>query len=732
MSIRQTAILWACLGLSPPAIVQASPPISLSSALSQALWDSSPAPFSLRGDLYSATGVSTITRPLLLERDSGLDVAGGQTLEIQGAICTPAGFGENACEDPGAPGVHPPALLLKLGDGHLALSGANRYRGNTALLQGSLGLQSSQALGAVTNTLDMAGGTRLDLTDGVTIHQNLQAWSFADVVSLAPGAWNIPSTASGDPAATLWVEQGTATWQGGINATVPLIKDGAGTLRLLGSGYSPDHVLDVRQGGLQVGQGGIAMNQFWFGAIHTRRDTVLSGTGLILDALVAGHLQPGTPDSPGALWFGNHLQLTDSAQTRIPVGLGEPALQSLGTMRLAGDLWLDLIPGQWAPNIRYDIVQADGGLDYIPMVASDPAAMTAMGISSGPGRFAQAHSPRRYLDPVLNYGPQSVSLTLRYNAKGMNIADSSWRSALLEDSRFLRESALAHTGSGRAWVQTWTANSERHSRDGLPGDDRDIGGLQAGVSRPLGRDWHIAVFAGWQNSRQSTRPAEEGSYHLRDQAAHLGLSAQSRGPFATWALGVAQSRHRAQLDRQADPADSALRSRTQAVLIQLWADVRPAQPLPAGDLSVTPWARAAWLHLRRPAIQENSGMAAVSLDAQTDRRWLSQLGILAERRWAAPHGDAWMFAQAGVRSLWGGRVLHSPQAYRSDPGASFDAVGQPMARHALLLDLGVQAPVSQRAAVTLAYTGQHGGGQMQHGMWLGMSVALDGKLAQRR
>ncbi|MGB6008147.1 autotransporter domain-containing protein [Castellaniella sp.] len=741
MSIRHTAIIFACLGLPPPATAQDLPPPAQSlSAPSQALWDASPVPFSLQGDLVQASDHRTVTRPLLLEQNSGFLVEGGQTLDIQGALCAPSGSGPglDACLSPDAPAAMPPALLLKLGDGHLALSGANSYRGNTLLLQGSLGLRSSQALGHIANTLDMAGGARLDLADGITLDQNLQAQPLAAIAPLVPGGWGVALSASGDPAATLRVEQGTATWQGRITAYVPLIKDGAGTLRLLGSGFAPDHALDLRQGGVQVGQGGIDMNQFWFGAIHARPDTVLSGTGLVLDALVAGHLRPGSPGAAGSLWFGNRLQLADSAQTRLPVGLGEPALQSLGSIRLAGELWLDPIPGQWAPNTRYGIVQADGGLDYTTIAASDPVAVTPVGISSGAGRFSRVHSPVRYLDPVLDYSPQSVGLTLRYNARGVNTADPSWRSALLDDSRFLRDSALAHTGGGRAWAQTWAANTERRGQHSLPGDDRDTGGLQLGVSRPVGRDWHVAAFAGWQDSRQRSQSSqaagsadEHSAYHLRDRAAHLGLGAQYRGPFATLALGAAQSHHRARISRQADPAESALSSRARAVLTQLWADIRPAQPLPVGDWGITPWARAAWLRLHRPATRENGGMAAVALDAQTDQRWLTRLGILAERRWPAPQGEARLFAQAGVRSLWGGRALHSPQAYRADPGASFDAAGLPIARHTLQLDLGVHAPISRQAAVTLAYTGQHGGGQMQHGVWLGVSITLGGKSARR-
>ncbi|MGB6241421.1 MAG: autotransporter domain-containing protein [Castellaniella sp.] len=726
MSIRHTAILCACLGLPPPLIAQPMPVVP------EAPWDPSPAPFALQGDLFQPPGTQAIVRPLLLEQNSGFSVAHGQSLLIQGSICTPTGLGSDICEDTLIPGMHPPSLLLKLGAGHLALSGANRYRGNTALLQGSLGLQSSPALGHIANTLDMAGGTRLDLVDGITVDQHLQARPFAAIAPLVPGAWGVTPSAATDPTATLRVDQGMATWRGGITADIPLIKDGAGTLRLLGSGFAPAHALDLRQGGLQIGQGGIAMGQFWFGAIHARPDTVLSGTGLILDALVAGHLQPGSPGTPGSLWFGNRLQLADSARTRIPIGLGEPALQSLGSIRLAGELWLDPIPGQWAPNTRYDIIRADGGLDYVPIHASDPAALTPVGISSGGGRFARVlNSPARYLDPVLDYGLQSVGLTLRYNAKGLNTADPSWRSALLDDSRFLRESALAHTGSGQAWAQTWAANTERRNQHGLPGDDRDTSGLQLGVSRPWGRNWHVTAFAGWQDGRQRTASGHAAAgdgdtYRLRDQAAHLGLGAQYRDPSVTLTLGAAQSHHRARISRQADPAESALNARARAALTQLWVDIRPTPPLALGDWAATPWARTAWLHLRRPAVQETGGLAAVALDAQTDQRWLTQLGIQVERRWPVPPGDARLFAQAAVRSLWGGNTFSSPQVYRADPDRWFDVPGLPMARHVGQLDIGVHAPISRQASATLAYTGQHGGGQMQHGVWLGVSMVLGG------
>jgi outer membrane autotransporter protein len=143
-------------------------------------------------------------------------------------------------------------------------------------------------------------------------------------------------------------------------------------------------------------------------------------------------------------------------------------------------------------------------------------------------------------------------------------------------------------------------------------------------------------------------------------------------------------------------------------------------PVDLGAWRLTPYAQAAWLRLHRPTVHESGGLAAVALDARTDQRWMGLLGVRIQRAWPTPQGDAQMNLDLGVRRLWGGSTLTSPQTYRADPGRRFEAAGLPLPRHVLCLDLGVQAPIARRIQVMLAYTGQHGGGQMQHGVWLGV------------
>src|SRR5690606_1935314 len=156
--------------------------------------------------------------------------------------------------------------------------------------------------------------------------------------------------------------------------------------------------------------------------------------------------------------------------------------------------------------------------------------------------------------------------------------------------------------------------------------------------------------------------------------------------------GAAQSWHRADISRQADLDDATLRSRTEARLVQAWLQVQPERPVPLGSWQLTPYAQAVWLRLHRPAAEESGGLAAVALDASTDRRWMGQWGVQVRRPWSTRHGDALMTLDLGVRRLWGGSALASHQVYRADPQRHYEVEGLPLPRHVLRLDLGVEAP----------------------------------------
>ncbi len=162
-------------------------------------------------------------------------------------------------------------------------------------------------------------------------------------------------------------------------------------------------------------------------------------------------------------------------------------------------------------------------LNTARMVAAIP--FPAKAASAGPS------APCAIWIPVLEYGTHAVTLGLRHNAQGLSTADAAWRGALLDDSRFPRESALAHTPSGRAWAQSWAANTERSGAQGLPGDDRDTGGLQIGLSRRVGAypaSGALAVLQGMQETRLSPLGRMRGAQPGRPALIMCGI-----GP-CTW------------------------------------------------------------------------------------------------------------------------------------------------------------------------------------------------------
>jgi hypothetical protein len=692
----------------------------------QAPWEASPAPFILHGEQVTIDEDQHVAGRVILADHSALDVAEGRTFTLTGAVDS---------DVPGPVSPHDPDAtrsLFKLGEGHLALHADSSRVGGTLLLRGSLGVAADGALGADMNTLTMVAGTRLELADGVRLAQSLRVRR-DDPVDLLDGGWTL--TAARDEAPVTWrVAAGEATLAGHIDATAPIVKDGAGTLRLTEFSQSANgDPLTLREGGLRV-------DGLWLrGPIHAEPGTVLSGHGYIHEAHVAGHLQPGGPGAVGTLMFDQGLRLAPTAQTRIRIDAegNADALQTWGTMRLDGALWVEPTTGAWTPQTRWVIAQAEGGFEPADASAvSGPSAHASAALAApdpvgaampAGSRFASSVSAIRYLDPVLTYEPTRVLLGLRFNPRGLNAVDGAWRSALIEDSRFVRESALAHAASGRAWAQTWAANAERPAAGGLPRDDRDTAGLQIGISRRVNSssDWFLSAFAGVQTTDLSSQydPAA-ARYGAGDTAAHFGLGSSHAWRGLRLTAGAAHAWHHARLHRQADPAEAHLRTRSQAQLTQAWIDLRPDLSLAMRDWAITPYARLAWLRLHRPGLRESGSLAAVSLSPQTDSRWVSHLGVQFRRQWSTVHGPAVLAADVGVQSHWGGQGLSSPQFYNADPDRRFGAASPPLTRHSLRLDIGVHAPVTRHARMKLAYTGQYGAQQRQHGVWLGVSIAI--------
>lgn len=133
--------------------------------------------------------------------------------------------------------------LAKSGSGSLTINSANSYTGGTTLTAGTLNVGHASALGAVTSTLTISGGT-LDNTSGAALTTNSYpvningdfAFTGTNALNLGTGAATL-GTAAGT-SRTITVNGNTLTLGGGIaNGTTAngFVKSGPGVLILSGA-----------------------------------------------------------------------------------------------------------------------------------------------------------------------------------------------------------------------------------------------------------------------------------------------------------------------------------------------------------------------------------------------------------------------------------------------------------------------------------------------------------------
>lgn len=174
----------------------------------------------LSGGTLATTASFTSARAVDLQSSSTIDTAAATTLSLSGVI---SGDGK----------------LTKKDSGTLILTGANTYKGGTAINGGTLQVSSDANLGDASGGLFMSGGT-LATTQSFTSARN---------VTFMGGGGGFFNTAAG----TTLTLTGNVT---GTSSSSPLTKLGDGTLELTGTNSSLRGGLTVDGGTLAIANGG--------------------------------------------------------------------------------------------------------------------------------------------------------------------------------------------------------------------------------------------------------------------------------------------------------------------------------------------------------------------------------------------------------------------------------------------------------------------------------------------
>lgn len=674
---------------------------------------------------------------MLIDGQAILDIGDGALVQLTGSLSNKEGSAQG---------------VSKLGNGTLSLEGMNTYAGNTEVHQGTLRVAGHHALGSSFRTLELHAGTQLELAPGArilnTVHMHATptaaAATFADIDAQA---------------VRLYVGTGSATLGGALMGDPLLIKQGAGTLHLNFWALAPVMA--------RVDQGALEVNSSFGGPVWVAQNAKLAGRGSVSQAILAAgatlapgpvDAAPGTAGALGELTITGNLELQPGSTLSVDTLADGRAdhVRVLGLATLAGTVHAHALPGDWSPETRYTVVSARGGVQ---------------------GVFQQATSSLPFLQPQLDYDDQHAYLTLIRNdtpldsvlddpgdndvgdavdaleqgpaatvrnevltlpaaqaATALNQLAGRWAAStltrLLEDSRYIRQTALHHATSPpgasrtRVWGAGYGAYAHRDATGPTRADSRELGGLAMGVRFPLNRGVSATVFAGNEHAHMR-RSAQRAKAVLR--TLHAGTVLTGQSAWATVSLGLVRSWHRLESGREivTRRLQQWLESRYRLKAWQVFGELAspyinvPALGMNAPDTGVQGFARLAWVSLSSPAYKEHGGSAALAYANARTSTVFSQLGVRARHDWPGRYGNYHVQGELAWHHAAGERYATRQTRFaQADTPRSFYAQGQPVSRNGLDMLLSAGLARGQRAHAALSYTGRVASKHSDHGVRL--------------
>jgi outer membrane autotransporter protein len=530
----------------------------------------------------------------------------------------------------------------------------------------------------------------------------------------------------------------TATIAAKLTGSGGLAKADLGKLILTGA--------NTYSGPTAVRAGTLAVNGSLTSAVTVESGARLGGTGTVggIIALSGGTVAPG--NSIGTLNVAGDVTFAAGSFYEVetnPAGQADK-IAATGTATLQGGTVHVLAgSGNYAPSTTYTILTANGGRS---------------------GQFAGVDSNFAFLTPTLSYNATDVILTLTRNAAsfagigttpnqqaaGAGVESLEWgdpiwdaavqldadtaraafdalsgeihasaKTALLEDSRFVRDAALdrlraSDAGHRAIWGRAFGSWGHIRGDGNAARLERSTGGLFLGADGAISDTVHLGVLAGYSRTdfdvRARASSGDSDNYHL---GAYAG---GQWGPIAVRA-GIAHTWHRLDTTRSvAFPRVSdTLRGKYKAGTTQVFGEV--GYGIAAGSATVEPFANLAYVNLHTDGFTERGGAAALTAKGESVDATFSTLGL---RGSSGLGSNLKATAALGWRHAFGDLIPLSGLALAGSD--RFTVAGLPVARDAATVDAGLDLAIGDTIALGIAYNGQFGSGIADHGARFNISV----------
>jgi len=562
--------------------------------------------------------------------------------------------------------------------------------------------------------------------------------------------------------AKVWEGKAWDDWRNDIGGTGVLTKSGIGWLRL--SGDNAFGGLHVKQGVLeltgnnayaaQVDGGTLVVN----GTLTTAQLPVRAGAGLggsgriVGDVRVEGAVSPG--NSIGTLTVqGDYAQAAGSTYVaELSAGGQSDRIDVTGKAVLEGGTLMVLhAPGQYFLGQNFNLISAAGGISgqfaaldqtafspFLKFGLSYGANQVGVEVTRGASLASAGTTPNQIAaataaDRLAIAQGLAQPLTQLFPAQALAALDqlsgeghASLRSIAIDESRHVRDAALARARSGRgefaadgegasqgAWVQVLKSGGTLEGDGNAARNEYNGSATLIGYDYRFGNGWRIGVLGGSGRTDNDSDRLDKG----RIKSTQLGVyGGQNWGRFAVSA-GYTHARQDLTLERRI--GFNGFNDRTRASY-----DGRTQQGFVEGGYrfggdtwGLEPYLQYAQVRAKTDAFRETGGAAALAGRAEQSKVDLSTVGVRFNLDLKGSQQEqSWLSLRGGLgrRHASGDLTPVTQVAWRG--GAAFDAAGAPLADDATLVEAGIAARLSANGLLELNYSGQFADEADDHGV----------------
>ena len=268
-------------------------------------------------------------------------------------------------------------------------------------------------------------------------------------------------------------------------------------------------------------------------------------------------------------------------------------------------------------------------------------------------------------------------------------------------------------GQGGIWVAGYDASGETNATAGTARMETDRRGAVFGVDRAVGGGWRLGILGGYGRTEVSQRARlSSGSVDTRSVGVYGGVASGA----SRFGFGAVYDDHGVDARRTVRIGDLSQRLSADydARSWQFFAEA--GHEIRSGRVTLEPFAGVSSIHLDTDGFSERGGGAALASSSDTDSMTFATLGL---RHATQMDGTVRLRGLAGWRHASGD--VEASSSFTMSGGPAFTVAGAPAAEEALIAELGLDAELSDRVVLGVAYKGRYGGGG-EHGVHAGLTV----------